>query len=144
MDDLLPVRPRPRHVHPAGLARLPHLSQVVVVGGLVACSGQVALDEHGVVVGGLDLVAQTDRMFQNLGLALAAVGGSLASVIKLTLYVVDYDARDLPTLVGALRSAFPADRMPANTLVGVQALARPGLRIEADVWAVVPDAAFPG
>ncbi|MGB3544767.1 RidA family protein [Rubrivirga sp.] len=128
-----------RHVHPPGFARIPHLTQVVTAGRLVACSGQVALDVNGAVVGGDDLGAQAERTFENLGRALGAVGGSLDSVIKLTLYVVDFQAQDLTTIARALQSTFSADRMPANTLVGVQALARPNLRVEVDAWAVVPD-----
>ena len=41
-------------------------------GRLVAIAGQVAMDEHGELVGPGDPVAQTERVFENLRLALAA------------------------------------------------------------------------
>ena len=39
-------------------------------GRLVAVAGQVAMDEHGELVGPGDPIAKTERVFENLGLAL--------------------------------------------------------------------------
>jgi enamine deaminase RidA (YjgF/YER057c/UK114 family) len=56
---------------------------VVVTGGkTVYISGQVGIDERGVIVGKDDLRAQTQQAFLNIERALASVGATFQHVVK--------------------------------------------------------------
>ena len=80
-----------RHVPaPPGVAPGNGYSHVVSGRGrLVAVAGQVALDEHGAVVGIGDPDAQARQVFENLRWCLAAAGAQFADVMKLGVYVTD-------------------------------------------------------
>ena len=75
-------------------------------------------------------------MFANLGLALAAAGARPSQVAKITIYVVHYRREHLPVIEEARARLF-GDHKPADTLVGVAALARPEYLIEVDAIAVI-------
>jgi 2-iminobutanoate/2-iminopropanoate deaminase len=64
-------------------------SQGVISGGLLFCSGQIALDpESGAMVeGGVD--RQTERVFQNLVAVLSEAKMGLENVVKTTVYLAD-------------------------------------------------------
>lgn len=98
--------------------------------------GQYASDESGQVVPG-DFAAQVERSVANLRIALAGVGLGLEHVVRLGSYIVDHDLEKLEILGKALHGAW-ADRLPAQTLVGVAALALPGMLFEIDAVAVRP------
>ncbi len=126
-------------INPARLAAPAGYTQVLAVRGgkLVFVSGQVPTDEKGDLVGKGDLKAQTTKVFENLRTALLGAGAGLGDIVKLTTYVVNYRVEMLPTLRD-VRSAFLGDiAVPASTLVGVQALARPEYLIEIEAIAVV-------
>lgn len=127
------------HPRPEGLLHNPAFSQVVAAAGTrtIYTAGQVSIDEHGALVGGNDLAAQTAQAMRNLGLALAAAGATFADVVKLTTYVVNYRP-EVRTVISQARAPFFADRTPpASTLVGVTALALPEWLIEIEAVAVV-------
>src|ERR1700755_2821185 len=67
-----------RQFNPPELGTPPGYSQIVEVqsGRLVFIAGQTALDAGGNVVGRGDFAAQADQVFHNVGIALAAVGGT--------------------------------------------------------------------
>jgi enamine deaminase RidA (YjgF/YER057c/UK114 family) len=71
-----------------------------------------------------------------VGTALAAADATPADVAKITIYVVDYSPEDRPA-INAARSELFGDELPASTLVGVQALAAPDIRIEVEAVAVL-------
>ncbi len=123
---------------PEGLAPGPGYSHAVTGRGRwVATAGQVALDDAGQLVGPNDPQAQARQVFANLGRALAAAGASFADVIKLNFYVTDIMM--LPA-VRAIRDEYiDTARPPASTAVQVSALARPGLMIEIEAWAICDD-----
>jgi len=114
---------------------------VTVTGGkMVFISGQVAFNVKGELVGKGDLRAQTGQVYENLKNALAAAGATFADVVKLNTYVVDFKPADLAAIREVRGQYFPnAEQMPASTLVGVQALAFEGLRIEVEAVAVVKE-----
>ena len=121
---------------PPGLAPGPGYSHVVSASGrLVAVAGQVALDEHGMVVGAGDLALQAERVFGNVALALAAAGASFADVVKLNYYLTDIGG--LPAVRIARDRYVDTANPPASTAVQVTALARPELLIEVEALAVV-------
>jgi enamine deaminase RidA (YjgF/YER057c/UK114 family) len=115
-------------------------SQVVVVPSpgcrLVFISGQVGVGPDKALAGDGGFEAQVSRSFENLGAALAAAGAAWADVVKLTAYGVGYAEPRAAPLVRAIRSHFPPGRLPALSLVGVQALAERGLEFEVEAVAV--------
>src|SRR5262245_31009033 len=124
---------------PQGLLRNPAYSHVVVASGArtIYTAGQVAIDEHGALVGAGDLAAQTAQAMRNVGLALAAAGASYANIVKITTYVVNYRPEHR-TVIGQARAPFFAGGAPpASTLVGVSALALPEWLVEIEAVAVV-------
>lgn len=126
------------HPHPAGLLQNPAYSHVVVASGARAIytAGQVAIDEHGALVGDGDLAAQTTQVMHNVGRALAAAGASFNDVVKITTYVVNYQPEHR-MIIGKARAPFFANMTPpASTLVGVAALAMPGWLVEIEAIAV--------
>jgi enamine deaminase RidA (YjgF/YER057c/UK114 family) len=128
------------HIQPEGLFASEPLGFTQVVtsppGKLVFVSGQVALDENAQVVGPGDLRAQAEQALANLGRALEAVGASPADVAFLRIYIANYDPSKLAVL-GPLLPKFFGNKLPAQTLLGVQALATPDLLIELEALAVV-------
>ncbi|MCC7494560.1 MAG: RidA family protein [Fimbriimonadaceae bacterium] len=106
-------------------------SQAVRVGDLLFCAGQIPLTPAGELVGG-DIAAQTRQVLTNLAAVVAAAGGSLAQVVKTTVYCVDL--ADFPT-INAVYAEFFGDQPPARATVQVAALPRSaGVEIEAVVW----------
>jgi len=59
-----------------------------VGGKTIHVSGQVAVDAAGQVVGKGDLKRQTEQAYENIRIALAAVGATFKDVVKMNTYVV--------------------------------------------------------
>jgi len=74
---------------------------------------------------------------ENLSKALAAAGATPADVVRLGIYVKDYQSEQAPLISAALRNTFGAERMPSSTWLGVSALALDGLLIEIEATAVI-------
>ena len=129
-------------VNPKGLVEPEAYVQASVATGsrTVYLAGQVAQDADGELVGVGDLAAQVAQAFRNVGTALAGVGGSMADVAKVTLYLVDWSPDKMP----ALREGFArvAGELGAGlrptTLLGVAALADPRMLVEVEAVAVLP------
>jgi enamine deaminase RidA (YjgF/YER057c/UK114 family) len=103
----------------------------------IECSGQVAWDDDGALVGAGDLAAQTAQVFRNLRKVLAHAGAGPADVVRMRIYVVGHTPDKLQ-IIGPAIAAFFGDAAPsANTLVGVAALALPEFLIEVEVTAVL-------
>jgi len=101
----------------------------------VYISGQVGLDATGKLAG--DFAAQARQVFANLRTCLAAAGAKPAQIVKMTTYIVGYQAAvHRPALAEARTAVFGA-HPPASTLVGVQALAAPDLLIEVEAIAML-------
>ena len=114
-------------------------SQVVVSTGtkIIHCAGQTAWDKDMNIVGGDDLEQQTTQALENIKSALAAAGAAMRDVVRLDIYVVDYDRDKIPAISAAMSRYFDPDRLPANTLLGIEALAMPEFLIEITATAVV-------
>lgn len=124
-------------VQPEGLDQPKTYSHAIVATGsrLVFVAGQMSDDPDGNLVPG-DLAAQAERVFANLGRALAAAGARPDQVAKITIYVVGHRREYLP-VIEAARVALFGDHKPTDTLLGVQTLAAPGYLIEVDAVAVL-------
>ncbi|MGX1273005.1 enamine deaminase RidA (YjgF/YER057c/UK114 family) [Streptomyces phaeoluteigriseus] len=94
-------------------------------GELVFTAGQYASDDSGAPVPG-DFAAQVDLAFDRLESAPAGVGLGPEHVVRLGSFVVDHDLAKWETLGKALHARF-GERLPAQTLSGVTALALPGM-----------------
>ena len=92
-------------------------------GRLVFLAGQVAVDEHGTIVGKGDLVAQFRQVCRNLHTTVTAAGGAMDDIVKLTIYVLDVAAykRQMKEIGPVYREYF-GKHYPAMTLVGVRDL----------------------
>jgi enamine deaminase RidA (YjgF/YER057c/UK114 family) len=101
---------------------------------LAFVSGQGGFDRTGALPD--DFAAQVDLAYQALLAAVAGLGASPERVVKLTLYVVNHDPAKLGILTAAVTQAF-GDRLPAQTLVGVPALAVPGMLFEVEAVVIV-------
>ena len=110
---------------------------VAATGRIVAIAGQVAMDEDGELVGPSDPKAQTERVFENLRLVLAAAGATFADVIKFGVFVTDMEI--LPIIREVRDHHVDTARPPASTAVQVGALFRPGYLVEIDALAVISD-----
>jgi enamine deaminase RidA (YjgF/YER057c/UK114 family) len=87
--------------------------------------------------------AQTERAFENLGIALDRAGSAWDHVVKLTIYVVNYGAAHAAVIGRAIRSRFAAGKLPACSLIGVQALAESRFAIEVEATALLDKGATP-
>ena len=103
----------------------------------VFVSGQVGVNAQKRLAGEGEFEAQTERAFENLGIALARAGAAWEHVVKLTIYVVGYEAARAMVIGQAIRSRFATGKLPACSLIGVQALAESGFEIEVEAIALV-------
>lgn len=99
-------------------------SQAVVAGGLVFCSGQIAIDPATGQVEHLSIQLQTRRVLTNLKAVLEAAGSSLDRVVKVTVYLKDMG--DFGVMNEVYAEFFSAHK-PARAAVEVARLPR-------DVW----------
>jgi 2-iminobutanoate/2-iminopropanoate deaminase len=106
-------------------------SQAIESGGLVFCSGQIAIDPAtgALVDGGIE--AETRRALENLRAVLAAADLKFDDVLKTTLYLVDLADFDVVNLIYDEHLSPP---YPARSTVQVAALPR-GARVEIDAIA---------
>jgi enamine deaminase RidA (YjgF/YER057c/UK114 family) len=131
--------PEVTFLNPPGIANLHTFSQVATVcgGTTVYVSGQLAWDEHAKLVAPGDLPAQTEKVFQNLKVALGAAGATFDDVVKYTIYVVNLKPDDRLAISEVRNRYIDTRRPPASTMVGVDALVVPGAMIEVEAIAVV-------
>jgi enamine deaminase RidA (YjgF/YER057c/UK114 family) len=119
---------------------LPHgFSQVVIATRrkMVFVAGQTAWDTQKNIVGGDSVLEQARQAFRKLETAMEAAGGTLKDIVALRIYVVDYQAESGTAVGTALREFFSAENPPANTWIGVSALAVPEFLIEIEATAVL-------
>ena len=129
------------HINPVTLfPSVAHgFSQVIATRGgkTIYISGQTAWDAEKRLVGGNSLDAQAKQALENVRHAVGAAGGSLADVVTLRLYLVNYRPADANSLGGVLREFFPGVHPPTSTWIGVSSLAVAGFLIEIEAVAVV-------
>lgn len=108
-------------------------SQAIRSGGFLFCSGQIPLDPSTgkMVEGGIE--SQADRVLRNLEAVIVAGGGSLSTVVKTTVYLVDL--HDFPA-VNAVYGKFFPQNPPARATVEVSKLPA-GARVEIEAVAAI-------
>ncbi|MDA1093597.1 MAG: RidA family protein [Acidobacteria bacterium] len=91
----------------------------------------------GQVGSGTNLQEHAESAFSGVAEQLRAAGASMRDVVKIRIYVTDFDPADYGVISAARLAAFPEDAWPASTMLGVNALAREELRVEVEATAVV-------
>lgn len=86
---------------------------------------------------GEDLKTQAIAAYEGIVRELAGAGAKPEDVVKLNTYIANYTPEDRAAYEDAKRRSFPADDMPASTMVGVQSLISPQNRIEVEAIAVI-------
>ncbi len=123
-----------RTIQPDGLfdARPMGYSHAVESRGsrLIHCAGQVAWTPDFETVGAGDLATQTRQALANLQTVLKAADADIEDLVRLRMFVVAYTPEKMADIAGALTAFFTGREPPANTLIGVQALAHPAFLIE--------------
>lgn len=111
-------------------------SHVAIAGETAYIAGQVGIDGSGTLAGA-DIEAQLRQTMSNLAAALEAAGSSLDRVVKFTTYLID--AADIDAFMAARKKLFPeffsTTDYPPNTLLVVDRLVKPELKIEIEAIA---------
>jgi 2-iminobutanoate/2-iminopropanoate deaminase len=109
---------------------------VVTQGGRIAwLAGQTATrDEAGNDISG-NFDAQVRIVFSLIDQTLKRVGGSLADLVTMTVFINDPRYGD--RFVELRKTMFPDGNYPASALIGVSHFARPGILIEIQGVAVI-------
>ncbi|RMG19028.1 MAG: RidA family protein [Planctomycetota bacterium] len=106
-------------------------AQAVRAGGMIYCSGQIALSPGGGdIPAGVE--AQTRQVLANLQAVLRAAGADLDRVVKTTVYLASMD--EFPAMNAVYAEAF-GDHRPARATVEVSRLPK-NVRVEIDAIAV--------
>ena len=110
---------------------------VVRAGDLVIVAGQVGLGADGRVPGD-DVISQTKQALENVRAVVEAAGCTMRDVVRLQTFLTR--AEDIPGFMKARQELFPTyfpDKVyPPNTLLVVDRLVRPELRVEVEAMAV--------
>ena len=128
------------HINPDSLA--PYLQfglshAVVAEGGkTVFLSGQVGWDKEGNMAGD-DLASQLAQAHENIKVILAEAGSSVADIVRITSYIVNYTPADGEVVNAANFKLFEGLTPPSANLIGGQALYAPDIRCEVEVTAVI-------
>lgn len=103
-------------------------------GTLVFISGQAPISADGELVGADDFETQCRQVFQNLATVVDEAGATLASIVKLTVFLTDIQS--LPEYT-RIKGEFFRGEQPASTAVEVAALARPEMLVEVEALAAI-------
>jgi 2-iminobutanoate/2-iminopropanoate deaminase len=109
-------------------------NQAVKAGGLLYCSGQIALDPAtGLMVGAGDVESETRQVLSNLQAVLEAGGSSPGQVLRTTVFLADLG--DFARVNAIYAELFSDGVSPARACVEVAALPK-GARVEIDCIAL--------
>ncbi len=110
-------------------------NQAVKAGGVLYCSGQIALDPlSGEMVGGGDVEAETRQVLSNLQAVLKEAGCTPQQVVRTTVFLADLG--DFAKVNALYAEVFGQGVSPARACVEVAALPK-GARVEIDCIAVL-------
>jgi enamine deaminase RidA (YjgF/YER057c/UK114 family) len=104
----------------------------------VFLAGSCPLDEQGSTVGAGDYAAQAQKCIDNMVVALADAGATVADVISTRVLVASLQRADLVTAWRVVRDAF-GDHDAPSTLLGVTVLGYDDQLVEVEAVAAVVD-----
>lgn len=123
-------------IDPAGV-----FTQVVTV----ADRGVKTIYVSGQVGNGDDLAMHVETAFESVVRRLESAGASTSDVVKIRIFVKDFDPADYSIISQArLRTFSDEDSWPTSTMVGIQELFLEQFRVEIEAVAVVADPEVPG
>jgi reactive intermediate/imine deaminase len=96
-------------------------SQAIRAGNTVYLSGQIPLDPTTMELVGESVEAQIRQVFDNLSAVAQAAGGSLADVVKLTVYLTDLANF---AAVNEIMATYFKEPYPARAAIGIASLPR--------------------
>lgn len=94
-------------------------SQAIKINNLVFLSGQIPLNPQTNELVMENISAQTHQVFKNISAVVEAAGGTLANVVKLTIFVTDL--ADFAT-VNSVMAEYFTEPYPARSTVQISAL----------------------
>ena len=112
-----------------------HYTDAVEAEGFLYISGMLPVDAAGELVGGGDVIRQSEQVLDNIGAVLRSAGASFDDVVRVGVYVRDMADRER---INTVRRRYFGDSRPASTLVEVSALAHPGALVEIEAVALLP------
>ncbi len=83
-----------------------------------------------------DIVAQGEAAFENMKKVVEAAGGTVADIVKTTVYIRQ-DFRENSAALRAVRSRYFTKNFPASTLIQVAGFANPDYLIQVEAIAVI-------
>lgn len=136
MDDTLKIVNPPSMPAPRGLYS--HLG-IAPHARLAFIAGQLSVDADGKLIGEGDIDRQIECCFQNVELALRALGVGWAELAKMTTYVTAPQGIDdfYRVRERLFPGFFPDGKYPPNTLLVIDQLVRPEFLVEIEGIAVV-------
>ena len=130
-----------RFIQPPTLSKqsYSHAVEATLPGRVIYVAGQMGLDINGNLVGAPgDFRAQATQAWENVRGALAAAGGGIEHIVKISQFMLHMRAHQ--PILREVRAKF-TDRskpQPASTLVQVSAFTREGALYEVEAVAVLP------
>ena len=127
-------------LNPAGTRINPAFTNVVTISGSakrIIVGAVDPVDEHGTLVGRGDIGAQTEQIFKNLEIMLAAAGATLQDVVIWRIFVVQGQPLQ-PAVAVFYQHWGQRPNPPANTVVYVPSLGHPDALLTLEAEAVTP------
>ncbi len=110
-------------------------SQAIRCGNTVYLSGQIPLEPKTMQLCSDEIHQQINQVFENLQAVCQAAGGSLANIVKLTIYLCDLN--HFPLVNEAMTQYFK-EPYPARAAIGISTLPR-GAQVEVEGVMLLPD-----
>jgi 2-iminobutanoate/2-iminopropanoate deaminase len=130
----MPKADREEYSLAGGMPPISHYTDAVRFGNLLFISGLAPVDAEMKVVS-TDVAEQTRSLFEQMEKLLTAAGATFADVLRVTVYLTDVNDR---TKINPVRQEFFGSTRPASTLIGVNELAIPGMKVEIEAIAGLP------
>ena len=105
-------------------------SQGVQVGNVLTMAGQIAVDENGNTP--IDFKSQMIMCYENISKILDHFGGTLENIVDETWFVTDIDEcmENVSEIFAEREKIYGCKPEVSQTLIGVNALVQPNLKIE--------------
>ena len=129
-----------QHLNPDGMYKSPVFSQGIILPAgarILLIGGQNSVNAKGEIVGKGDVARQAEQALANLQTVLAAAGGKLEDLVKMTI-IMQQDI-DLNAAFGAWMAVWGnRTNPPTVTALRVVGLANPDFLIEIEAQVVLP------
>lgn len=132
-------KPSVHFMNPSEVVRANGYSQAAVIdlgtSKMVILSGQVPLNVKGELIGKDNFGQQAEQVFINIQKMIAAAGGKMSDIVKLSYFILD--TKNLKTLRAVRDKYIDVQHPPASTLVQVSGLYRDDVLLEVEATAVI-------